>query len=186
MDSNDNICKSYDYSMQIHNNSDIKFVNKNVVHKMYLYDNFYEDNNQIVTMFKNNGNNCKNPLVNEFKHIFEHILSSKIQTMHSNIIILTNDYIVQSNDNEWVAVVFLNSNIQVDNGLAFMQENFNSNNKIQHKERPDYSGTIPLIIEDFFYGKPNRIIIFNSVYYHKLIVKMPMLVEIICIKLEIL
>lgn len=183
MDSNDHIYKSYDYSMELRQHSDIKNVNKNIVHKMYLYDNFYEDNNQIVTIFKNNGNTCKNPLVNEFKHIFEHILSRKIQSIQSNIIKLTNDYIVESNDNEWVAIVFLNSNNPVDNGLAFMQENFNSNNKIQHNEHRDYSATISLIIEDFFYGKPNRIIIFNSIYYHKLIVKMPTLVEIICIKL---
>lgn len=183
MNNNEHIYDLYDYSMRFHQHNDIKFVNTNMVRKMYLYDNFYEDNNKIVTLFKNNGNNCKNPLVNEIKHLFEYILDTKIQTIQSDIIKLTNDYIVQSTDNDWIAVVFLNSNIPVDNGLAFMQENYNSNNKIQHNDRPDYSGTPPLIIEDFFYGKPNRIIIFNSIYYHKLIVKIPMLVEIICIKL---
>jgi len=75
--------------------------------------------------------------------------------------------------------VFLNSDIPVCNGLAFMQENVNSNNKIKCNE----SVAIPLIMEDFFYGKSNRIIIFNSKYYHRLIVKTPMIVEIIRIKL---
>ena len=177
MDTNQNI---YNSSMRHHMNNYIKTVNKDIIHKMYLYDNFYEDNDRIVTLFKNNGDNCKNLIINDAKHIFEHKLGTKIQTIQSNIITLTNDYIVQSVEHEWVAVVFLNSNIPVDNGLAFMQENVNSNNKIQSS---CFAVSPPLIVEDFFYGKPNRIIIFNNIFYHKLIVKKPMLVEIICIKL---
>jgi hypothetical protein len=57
--------------------------------------------------------------------------------------------------------VFLNSNIPISNGLAFMQENVNSNNK-KYPGTGSEPDSKSLIIEDFFYGKSNRIIIFNS------------------------
>tara|TARA_B110000503_G_C7042458_1_gene368786 strand:+ start:153 stop:674 length:522 start_codon:yes stop_codon:yes gene_type:complete len=170
---------TYNYSAGFFFDTNIKAMNKNIMHKLYLYDNFYKDNSEIITLFKMDENNCINPLISEFKHIFEHILDAEIQTIQSNIIKLTNDHNIQPSNNEWVAVVFLNSNIPMDNGLAFLQENFNSNNKIKQ----NCSVPTTLITEDFFLGKPNRIIIFNSKYYHKLIVKVPMVVEIIYIKL---
>ena len=168
----------YDYTGSV-SYDNIKSLNKNLTRKLYLYDNFYEDNSQIVTRFKSDSDNCQNAHINESKSIYEHILSKPIKSLQSNIIKLTDNYIITPDECEWVAVVFLNSNIPLDNGLAFMQENVNSNNKIKH----DDSTSIPLIIEDFFYGKPNRIIIFNSKYYHKLIVNTPMIVEIIHVKL---
>ena len=169
----------YKYDSDVIIDENIKTLNKNIIRKLYLYDNFYEDNSQIITLFKIDNNNCKNTRINECKPIYEHILSKPIQSLQSNIIKLTDDYIINPDDSEWIAVVFLNSNIPTGNGLAFMQENVNSNNKIKH----DGSTSTPLIIEDFFYGKPNRIIIFNSKYYHKLFVKSPMIVEIVHVKL---
>lgn len=170
---------NYNYSACVPLDENIKILNKNIIRKLYLYDNFYEDNSEIITLFKIDNNNCKNTLINEFKHIYEHILDKPIQALQSNIIKLTDDYIIKPDEYEWVAVVFLNSDIPTCNGLAFMQENVNSNNKIKLND----SACTPLIVEDFFYGKSNRIIIFNSKFYHKLIVKIPMVVEIIRIKL---
>ena len=160
--------------------NDVPLVNKNLTHKMYLYDNFYKDNIEIVKLFENDSNICKNPIINDFKTLFEYILDAKIKTLSSNIIKLTNDYSIQEPYYEWYAVIFLNPNIPLDNGLAFMQESFNSNNKVD----TDISYSKPLIIEDFFHANPNRVILFNSIYYHKIIVKLPMLVEIVYIKLQ--
>ena len=171
--------QNYNYSAFLPLDENIKTLNKNIIRKLYLYDNFYEDNSQIITLFKIDNNNCKNTLINEFKHIYEHILDKPIQALQSNIIKLDGNCIIEPYEYEWLAVVFLNSDIPICNGLAFMQENVNSNNKITLND----SVSTPLIIEDFFYGKSNRIIIFNSKYYHKLIVKTPMIVEIIRIKL---
>jgi hypothetical protein len=169
----------YKYRITGYIDENIKSINKNVTRKLYLYDNFYEDNSQIVTRFKSDSDNCQNAHINECKSIYQHILSKPIKSLQSNIIKLTDNYIIKPYEYEWIAVVFLNSDIPTGNGLAFMQENINSNNKIKHND----STYIPLIIEDFFYGKPNRIIIFNSKYYHQLIVKTPILVEIIHVKL---
>ena len=171
----------YNYKAGVYIDENIKVVNKNLTRKLYLYDNFYEDNSQICTLFNLDSDNCKNNNINELKNSLEHILNKKINTLQSNIIKLTEDHIINPENNEWIAVVFLNPNNSVDNGngLAFMQENFNSNNKINNTN----TNSTKLIVEDFFYGKSNRIIIFNSKYYHKLIVKIPILVEIIHVKL---
>ncbi len=172
----------YNYGSSSPLPENIKTVNKNIIRKLYLYDNFYEDTNQIITLFKKDNNNCKNTRINEFKHIYEHILNKPIQYLQSNIIKLTDDYIINTGDFSWVAVVFLNSNIPISNGLAFMQENVNSNNK-KYPGTGSEPDSNSLIIEDFFYGKSNRIIIFNSKYYHKLIVKTPIIIEIIHIQI---
>jgi hypothetical protein len=179
MNKDTTVCDSYSFNSNLYINENIKLLNKNLSRKLYLYDNFYEDNSQIIALFKLDSNNCKNTRINEVKCVYEHILSKSIKTLESNIIKLTDDHVIKTDDNEWIAVIFLNSNNPFSNGLAFMQENFNSNNMIKHS---DIMST-QMIVEDFFYGKPNRIILFNSKYYHKLIVKTPVIVEIIRVKL---
>ena len=173
--------------MNIHNMrylyNDSQLVNTNIKHKMYLYDNFYKDTIEIIKLFENNPNNCKNPIVNDFKILFEHILDTPIINISSNIIKVSNDHIIQHSTCEWIAVVFLNPYISIDNGFVFLQEDYNSNNKIKDDIQYDIPFSKQLITEDFFYCKHNRIIFFNSNYYHKLIVKQTMLIEIIHIKI---